>query len=75
MFLTATCHKGGKFLEIRGFFSIFFAGINFSGFNKTEYFTGTNFRDFEQKPRKARKVIPAKIRNTKVNNYWFEKYF
>ena len=37
LFLTAIRHKGGKFLEIWGFFSIFFAGINFRGFNKIEY--------------------------------------
>ena len=45
LFLTAICHKGGKFLEIRVFFSIFFAGINFLSFNKIEYFAGTNFRE------------------------------
>ena len=67
LFLTAICHKSGKFLEIRlFFFSIFIAGINFRGFNKIEYFAGTNFRDFGQKPRKARKLIPAKISTTKV---------
>ena len=66
LFLTAICHKGGKFLGIRDFFSIFFAGINFRGFNKIEYFAGTNFRDFGQKPRKARKLIPEKISTTKV---------
>ena len=66
MFTTAICHKGGKFLEIWGFFSIFFAGINFRGFNKIEYFAGTNFRDFGQKPRKARKLLPATISTTKV---------
>ena len=63
LFLTAICLKGGKFLEIRGFFSIFFAGNNFHGFNKIEYFAGTNFRNFRQK---ARKLIPAKISTTKV---------
>ena len=68
LFLTAICHKSGKFREIRGFFSIFFAGINFRGLNKIEYFAGTNFRDFGQKPRKARKLIPAKISTTKVYN-------
>ena len=66
LFLTAICQKGGKFLQIRGFFSIFFAGINFRGFNKIEYFAGTNFRDFGRKPRKTRKLIPAKISTTKV---------
>ena len=54
-FLTAICHKGGKFQEIWEFFLIFFAGINFRGYNKIEYFAGTNFRDFGQKPQKARK--------------------
>ena len=63
LFLTAICHKGGKFLEIRGFFSIFFGGVNSRGFNKIEYFAGTNFRDFGQKPRK---LIHAKISTTKV---------
>ena len=43
LFLTAICHKGGKFLEIRGFFSIFLTIINFRGFNKIEFFPGTNF--------------------------------
>ena len=71
LFLTAICHKGGKFLEIWGFFSIFFAGINFRGFNKIEYFAGTNFRDFGQKPRKVRKLIPAKISTTKVCSRWY----
>ena len=52
LFLTAICHKGGKFLEIQRFFSIFFTGINFHSFNKMEYFAGTNFCDFGQKPRK-----------------------
>ena len=66
LFLTTICHKGGKFLEIRGFFSIFFVGINFRGFNKIEYFAGTNFCDIRQKPREARKLIPAKISTTKV---------
>ena len=66
LFLTTICHKGGKFLEIRGIFSIFFAGINFRGFNKIEYFAGTKFRDFGQKPRKAWKLIPPKISTTKV---------
>ena len=47
LFLTAICHKGGKSLEIRGFFSTFFAGINFRGFNKIEYFAGTHFWDFK----------------------------
>ena len=47
MFLTAICHKGGKSLEIRGFFSTFLAGINFRGFNKIEYFAGTHFCDFK----------------------------
>ena len=64
LFQTAICHKGGKFLEIRGFFSIFFASINFRGFNKIEYFAGTNFCDFGQKPRKAQKLIPVKISTT-----------
>ena len=50
LFLAAICHKGRKFLEIRGSFSIFFAGITFHGFNKAQYFAGTNFRDFGQKP-------------------------
>ena len=50
LFLTVICHKGGKFLEIRGFFQFFFAGINFRGFNKVEYFAGKNFRNFGQKP-------------------------
>ena len=63
LFLAAICHKGGKFPEIWGFFSIFFAGINFRSFNKIEYFAGTNFRDFGQKPRK---LILAKISTTKV---------
>ena len=58
LFLTTICHKG--------LFSIFFAGINFRGFNKIEYFIGTNFGDFGQKLRKARKLIPAKISTTKV---------
>ena len=70
LFLTAICHKGGKFLEIRGEgggeFQFFLAGINFRGFNKIEYFPGTNFRDFREKPRKAQKLIPAKISTTKV---------
>ena len=56
LFLTAICHKGRKFLEIWGFFSIFFVG--------------TNFHDFEQKPRKVRKLIPAKISTTKYL-FWF----
>ena len=60
LFLTAICHKGGKFLEIRGFFSIFFAGINFRGFSKIEYFAGTNFGDFRQKPLGARKLVPLR---------------
>ena len=63
LFLAAICHKGGKFPEIWGVFSIFFAGINFRSFNKIEYFAGTNFRDFGQKPRK---LILAKISTTKV---------
>ena len=54
LFLTAICHKGGKFLEIWGFLSIFFVGINFRSFCKPDYFAGTDFRDFGQKPRKAR---------------------
>ena len=58
LFLTAICHKGEKFLEIRGFCSIFFTGINFRGINKIEYFEGTNFRDFAQKLRKAQKLVP-----------------
>ena len=58
LFLTAICHKGEKFLEIRGFFSIFLTGINFRGINKIEYFEGTNFRDFGQKLRKAQKLVP-----------------
>ena len=66
LFLTTICHKGGKFPGIQGAFSIFFAGINFRGFNKIEYFVGTNFGDFGQKLRKARKLIPAKISTTKV---------
>ena len=37
LFLTAICQKGGKFLEIRRFFSIFYAGINFHSFNKIKY--------------------------------------
>ena len=41
LFLTTICHKGRKFLEIRGFFSIFLTIINFRGFNKIEYFPGT----------------------------------
>ena len=67
LFLASICDKFKKFLEIRGFFSIFFAGINFCDFNKIEYFVDTNFRDFGQKPRKARKLIPAKISTTKVS--------
>ena len=63
LFLTVICHKGGKFVV---FFSIFFAGINFRGFNKIKYFAGTNFCDFGQKTAKARKLIPAKISTTKV---------
>ena len=63
LFLTVICHKGGKFVV---FFSIFFAGINFRGFNKIKYFSGTNFCDFGQKTAKARKLIPAKISTTKV---------
>ena len=66
-FLTAICHKGGKFQEIWEFFLIFFAGIDFRGYNKIEYFAGTNFRNFGQKPQKARKLIPAKISATKLN--------
>ena len=72
LFLTAICHKCGKFLEIRGGrgggggVSRFFAGINFCGFNKIEYFSGANFRDFAQKPRKAQKLITVKISTTKV---------
>ena len=62
LFLTTICHKGGKFLEIWGFFQ-FFSGINFRGFNRSEYFAVTNFRDFGQKPRK---LIPVKISTTKV---------
>ena len=58
LFLTAICHKGGKFLEIQRFFSIFFAGINFRSFNKIEYFAGTNFCDFGPKT--------TKISTTKV---------
>ena len=50
-----------------GVFFNFFDGINFGGFNKIEYFVGTNFRDFGQKPRKARKLIPVKISTTKVS--------
>ena len=42
LFLTAICHKGGKFQEIRGF-SIFLAGMNFRGFKKIEYFAGIIF--------------------------------
>ena len=66
LFLNAICHKGRELLEIRGFFSIFFTGINFRGFNKIEYFAGTNFRNFRQKPQKAQKLIPAKISTIKV---------
>ena len=66
LFLTAIFHKGGKFLEIREFFSIFFAGINFCGFNNVEYFAGSNLCYFGQKPRKAQKLIPSKISSTKV---------
>ena len=62
LFLTAICPKGGKFLETWEF-SVFFAGINFRGFNKSEYFAVKNFRDFGQKPRK---LIPVKISTTKV---------
>ena len=77
LFLTTICHKGGKFLEIRGFFQFFFAGINFCGFNKIEYFAGTNFHIFGQKPSKARNLIPQKISTTKVLtfncNYFHKK--
>ena len=65
-FLTAICHKVGNSSKFGGFFSIFSAGINFRGFNKIEYFVGTNFRDFRQKPQKARKLISAKISTIKV---------
>ena len=43
-----------------------FAGINFRGLDKSKHFAGTNFRDFVQKPRKARKLVPAKISTIKV---------
>ena len=59
--------QGWKIPRNSGFFPIFFAGINFRGFNKTEYFADTNFRDFGQKPRKAQKLIPAKISTTKAD--------
>ena len=65
LFLTAICHKGGKFQEIRGF-SGFFGGYEFSRFQENWIFCGYNFRDFGQKPRKARKLIPPKISTTKV---------
>ena len=60
LFLTSICDKVKKFLEIRGFLSVFFARINFCGFNKIEYFADTNFRDFGQKPRKAQKLVPLR---------------
>ena len=66
LFLTAICHKGGKFQEIWGFFSIFFDGYEFSWFQENWIFRGYNFRDFRQKPQKARKLIPRKISTTKV---------
>ena len=79
LFLTAICHKGGKFLGIRDFFSIFFAGINFRGFNKIEYFAGTNFRDFGQKLRKARKLVPLRydksLRHERVKCFSFINQF
>ena len=52
--------QGSKIPRNSGFFSFFFADINFRGFNKIEYFAGTNFRDFGQKARKARKLVPLR---------------
>ena len=66
LFLTALS-QGWKIPRNSGFFSVFFAGINFRGFNKVEYFAGTNFSDFGQKPRKVRKMIRAKTSTTKVH--------
>ena len=51
LFLTAICPKGGKFLETWEF-SVFFAGINFRGFNKSEYFAVKNFSRFWAKTEK-----------------------
>ena len=78
-FLTAICHKGGKFLGIRGFLSFFFAGINFCGFNKIKYFAGTNFHDFGQKAQKARKLVPVRydksLRHERVKCFSFVNQF
>ena len=46
-----------------------FAGINFRSSDKCKHLTGKNFRDFVRKPRKPRKLVPAKISTIKVYNY------
>ena len=46
----------------------FLAGINFRGFELGNIFAGANFRDFAEKPRKKRKLVPAKISSLKVGH-------
>ena len=54
-----------QILFSKHFFKIF-AEINFRGFELVKVFAGSNFRGFGKKPRKTRKLIPAKISSLKV---------
>ena len=38
--------------------------------SEKSFFAGSNFRGFAQKPRKARKLVPAQISTLKVSVIW-----